>query len=47
MKLMAEWLESAIANVDYRKNRASVLLVVLLVLVVGAGSLYVLLNSPA
>jgi hypothetical protein len=47
MKLMAEWLEAAIENVEYRKNRYSVLIVLLVVLLVGAGSLYVLLNSPA
>ncbi|HLL42637.1 MAG TPA: hypothetical protein VK369_05825 [Segetibacter sp.] len=47
MKMMSEWLETAIANANYRKSRSTVYLVVLLVLLVGAGSLYMLLNSPA
>jgi len=47
MKVMSEWLEEVIENLDSQKNRSSVVLVVLLVLMIGAGSLYMLLNSPA
>ena len=47
MKMMSEWFEGVIENIEQQKSRSSVLLVVLLVLVIGAGSLYMLLNSPA
>jgi|GEM_PF-5183321 len=47
MKIMSEWFEAAIDNVSRPHNRSSVLLLLLLVLVLGAGSLYVLVNSPA
>ena len=46
MKVMSEWLEGVIDNLDNQKNRSSVFLIVLLVLIIGAGSLYMLLNSP-
>lgn len=44
---MSDWFEGVIENVDDQKNRASVFLIVILVLVIGAGSLYMLINSPA
>jgi hypothetical protein len=47
MKMMSEWFEGAIENLSHPKNRSSVFLLVLLVLVLGAGSLYMLLNSPS
>jgi flagellar basal body-associated protein FliL len=47
MKLMSEWLEGVIENLDSQKNMSSVFLIVLVVLLIGAGSLYMLLNSPA
>jgi hypothetical protein len=47
MKTVTEWLEAAIENVNRSKDRSSVFLLVLLVLILGAGSLYMLLNSPA
>ncbi len=47
MKLMSEWLEGVVENVSSPKNRSSVFLVLLLVLVLGAGSLYMLINSPS
>jgi flagellar basal body-associated protein FliL len=47
MKIMSEWLEGVIETLDSEKRKASVFLLVLLVLVIGAGSLYMLLNSPS
>lgn len=45
MKMMAEWLEAVVDTIHQPKNKASLLLVVLLVLFIGAGSLYMLLNT--
>lgn len=47
MKIMSEWLEGVIENLDTKKNKSSIFLLMLLVLVIGAGSLYMLINSPA
>ncbi|HSU48936.1 MAG TPA: hypothetical protein VLJ41_00010 [Segetibacter sp.] len=47
MKLMSEWFEGLIENVTSPKNWSSVFFLVLLVLALGAGSLYMLINSPA
>jgi len=47
MKLMSELLEGIIDNLDSQKNQSSIVLIVLLVLMIGAGSLYMLLNTPA
>jgi hypothetical protein len=47
MKIMSEWFEGVIESLDGQRSKSSVFLVVLLVLVIGAGSLYMLLNSPA
>lgn len=47
MKVMSEWFEAVIENVNQKKDFSSVFLVILLVLFVGAGSLYMLLNTPA
>jgi hypothetical protein len=46
MKIMSEWFEGIIENVD-KANRSSIFLLVLIVLILGAGSLYMLLNTPA
>jgi len=47
MKLMSEWFDGLIENVTSPKNWSSVFFLVLLVLALGAGSLYMLINSPA
>jgi hypothetical protein len=47
MKLMSDWLDGVIENLDSQKNPSSVFLIVMVVLLIGAGSLYLLLNSPA
>lgn len=47
MKVMSEWLEGVIENLHGPKSRSSVFLLVLIVLLIGAGSLYMLLNSPS
>ncbi len=47
MKIMSDWLENVIEDIDNRKNVSSAFLLVLLVLVLGAGSLYMLINTPA
>jgi flagellar basal body-associated protein FliL len=45
MKIVGEWLEAVVDTVQQPKNSSSLLLVVLLVLFLGAGSLYMLLNT--
>ena len=47
MKMMAAWLESAIANVEVKKKNSTLYLVILSVFILGALSLYILLNSTA
>ncbi|WP_297815292.1 hypothetical protein [Segetibacter sp.] len=47
MKIMSDWFEGVIDNLASSKSRSSVFFLVLLVLVLGASSLYVLLNSPS
>jgi hypothetical protein len=47
MKLMSEWFDGFIERLDNQKNPSSIALVVLVVLLIGAGSLYMLLNSAA
>jgi hypothetical protein len=47
MKIMSEWFEGVVDNLSSSKSRLSVVYLVLLVLVLGAGSLYMLLNSPS
>lgn len=44
---MSAWLEGVIETLDSEKRKSSLFLLVLLVLVIGAGSLYMLLNSPS
>jgi hypothetical protein len=44
MKVMTEWLETVIEKVNQPKS-SSVVLLVLIVLILGAGSLYMLLNT--
>lgn len=46
MKIMSEWFEYVIENVT-QSNKNAVFLVVLFVLLLGASSLYMLLNTPA
>ncbi|MDQ6814957.1 MAG: hypothetical protein M3040_14570 [Bacteroidota bacterium] len=46
MKVMSEWLETVIEQVNQPKSNSTVL-VVLIVLILGAGSLYMLLNTQA
>jgi flagellar basal body-associated protein FliL len=46
MKMMSEWLETVIENVSQPRS-TSVFLLVLIVLILGAGSLYMLLNTHA
>ena len=46
MKMMSEWLETVIEKVNQPKS-SSVFLLVLIVLILGAGSLYMLLNTNA
>ena len=45
MKMMGEWLEAVVDTVHQPSNKSSLALVVLLVLFLGAGSLYMLLNT--
>lgn len=47
MKAMSEWFEAIVENVSQPRQRSAVFLVILLVLVLGAGSLYMLLNTPS
>lgn len=47
MKIMSDWFEGVIDNLDNQKSKSSVFFLVLLVLILGAGSLYMLLNSPS
>ena len=44
MKLMSEWLETVIEKANQPRN-SSIFLLVLIVLILGAGSLYMLLNT--
>ncbi len=47
MEKMAAWLETVIAITDHGKNKSVKFILVLIVLGIGAASLYILLNSPA
>lgn len=47
MKIMSEWFEGVIESLNGEKSKSSAFLLVLLVLIIGAGSLYMLINSPA
>ncbi len=47
MKIMSEWFEAVVEGISQRKHWSSVFLVILLVLFLGAGSLYMLLNTPS
>ena len=47
MKMVSEWFEAVVDNVTTPNKRYSLFIVVLLVLMLGAGSLYMLLNAPA
>lgn len=47
MRIMAAWLESAIDNVQVGKANFKLFVLIGTVMIIGAFSLYVLLNSPA
>jgi hypothetical protein len=47
MKIMSKWFEGFIDNISNSKSRSSLVFIMLLVLVLGAGSLYMLINSPS
>ena len=44
--MVADWLETLVDTIHHPKNKSSLIYVMLLVLFIGAGSLYVLLNTP-
>ena len=45
--MMAQWFDGVIDNIENQKSPATIYLIVLSVLVAGAGSLYVLINTQA
>jgi hypothetical protein len=47
MKLVSHWLETAIQNLQKEQRSSSLYLLAFIVLIVAAGSLYMLVNSPA
>jgi hypothetical protein len=47
MKMVTEWFEVVVDNLQQPKHWSKILLLALLVLFVGAGSLYMLLNTSA
>ena len=47
MKAVAQWIETVIDSVDTQRQQRSMYLIMLIVLVIAAGSLVMLLNSPA
>ena len=46
MKMLAQWLEDALSEVQYEKVGFKMMMLGLIVLALGAVSLYILLNSP-
>jgi len=47
MKVMTEWFESVIDTVEQKNQTSATYLLLLMVLIVAAGSLYMLVNAPA
>jgi hypothetical protein len=47
MKMLTDWFEVVVDNLQYPKHWTKILLLALLVLFIGAGSLYMLLNTSA
>jgi len=47
MKTLSDWFELIIENLQQPKHWSKVFLLVLLVLFIGAGSLYMLINTSA
>lgn len=47
MRIITQWLETAIDSVNSGNQYFSRILLILLVLVLGAGSLYMLIHTPA
>ncbi len=45
MKMVTQWFDDVVDTIHEPKTKTSFFLVVLLVLVMGAGSLYMLLNT--
>ena len=47
MKVMSEWFESVIDTMEQKNQPSATYLLLLMVLIVAAGSLYMLVNAPA
>ncbi|MDB5247704.1 MAG: hypothetical protein JWQ40_2098 [Segetibacter sp.] len=45
--MVSQWFETVIDNIQERQQKSAVYLIILLVLFIGAGSLYMLLNTTA